>query len=160
MEYPYFRMRRAGRNPRVFWLSWVDLDGIESTFMFFHSFRPLQTNCVFCDGRMIIKFDVRGYSSSLSDFPVQTSMSQRWKLLDQEKSVASRACWKLLEKENSVASRACWKSFKQDVASRACWKLLEKETSVASRTCWKSFKKDKSIECSIKSVLKVTWKRK
>ena len=33
-EYPYFRMRRAGRNPRVFWLSWVDLHGIESTFMF------------------------------------------------------------------------------------------------------------------------------
>ena len=35
----------------------------------------------------------------VSDFRVQTSMSQRWKLLDQEKSVASRACWKLLEKK-------------------------------------------------------------
>ena len=62
--------------------------------MFFHILRPLRTNFVFHDGRMIMKFGMRGYCSLLSDFPVQTSMSQR-KLLEKEKSVASRACWKL-----------------------------------------------------------------
>ena len=41
---------------------------------------------------MIMKFDMCGYSSFLSDFPVQTSMSQRWKLLEKEKNVASREC--------------------------------------------------------------------
>jgi hypothetical protein len=89
--------RRAGRNPRVFWLSWVDLHDIYSTFMFFHKLRPLRTNCVFHEGRMTMKFDMRGYSPLLKDFPVQTNMSQRWKSLQNKKSVAvaARACWKL-----------------------------------------------------------------
>ena len=60
--------------------------------MVFHILRPLRTDRVFNGGRMIMKFDMCGYSSFLSDFPVQTSMSQRWKLLEKEKNVASREC--------------------------------------------------------------------
>jgi hypothetical protein len=47
-----------------------------------------RTNFVFHDGRLIMNFEMRDYSSLLSDFPVQASMSQRWKLLEKEKSVA------------------------------------------------------------------------
>jgi hypothetical protein len=35
--------------------------------MIFHIERPLPTNYVFHDGRMIMKIDLRGYSSLLSD---------------------------------------------------------------------------------------------
>ena len=113
--------------------------------MFVHILRPLRTNCVFNGGRMIMKFDMRGCSSFLSGFPVQNSMSHRWKLLEKEKNVASRECWKLLgtEKDKIVASRVCWKLLQAEksVAQRACWKLLEKVKSLASRACWKLLKK-------------------
>lgn len=109
MPYTYhwgmvFTTRRASTTPATFWLSWADLHmlhGIYSTFMLFHILRPLRTTFVLKDGRMSMKFDMRGYSFLLSDFPVQTSMSKLQKLLEKKQSVASRTCWKSLAKIGS-----------------------------------------------------------
>jgi hypothetical protein len=64
-------------------------------------------NFVFHDGIIILNFGMHGYFSSLSDFPVQTSMSQRWKLLDTEKSIASRECWKKNSRQQNVTTPVC-----------------------------------------------------
>ena len=61
------------------------------------------------------------------------------KVLEEVKSIASRACWKVLEEVKSVASRESWKvpgEGYKSVASRERWKLQER-----------------SLEGSIKSVL-------
>jgi hypothetical protein len=45
------------------------------------------------DGRVIMKFDTRGYSSLMSDFLVQTSLPQRLKNeLKKKRSYTSKAC--------------------------------------------------------------------
>jgi len=62
---------------------------------------------VFHDGIIVLNFGMHGYFSSLSDFPVQTSMSQRWKLLDTEKSIASRECWKKNSRQQNVITPVC-----------------------------------------------------
>ena len=154
-----FSSHWAGRNPCAFWLPWVDLHGICCAFMFFHILRPLRTSCVFHNGTMIMKFDMRDYSSLLSHFHVQTSMSQRWKFPEKGKAVASRVCCKLLEKDKTVESRECCKLLQngQRVASRACWKSIKKDKNVASRACCKVLEKNRAQhqECAESYVRKI-----
>ena len=132
-----------------FWYSWVDLHGVYSTFMFFSTFWDLYELTLFPRWKTDCEVWHASYSSLLSDFPCKPTCPnvKSYKLLEKEKSVASRACWKLLrlEKYTIATSRACWKLLRLEkdtiATSRVCWKLLEKAKSVASKVCWKSIEK-------------------
>ena len=52
------------------------MHGIYRTFMVLHILNLCELT-FFHDGRMNVKFGMRGYFFVLNDFPVQTSMSQR-----------------------------------------------------------------------------------
>ena len=89
-------MRRAGRNPRVFLIVMSRIVFTVHSF-FFQVLRPLRTNYVFHDERMTVKFDMRGYSSLLTTFLCKQACpnSQRWKLLQKERSVAVKSVLKV-----------------------------------------------------------------